>query len=308
MHEEPITAFCTRDRKDENATFTRGQKFQIILLGVPDMSEMPLPPSDAAVWDIDLFDNPASTMQALKAAGKMVWMRTGSQPIRTLMAKRIELAADKGCDAIDPDNTAKRQWLNLRNTNAIDYMRWMQKEAAKYDMMIGLKNSLEIVSDLTPIIDFAVNEQCAQLSECNTYSQFLAVDKPVFHIEYPMPLNAQAATGLSCIGVGISGMSTILKDFQLNGITYYCDGSYADTPTLGVSSPILSMKIRTTPSPSRTSSTQKPPTSTPGNGGGGGCKQKHWDQCGGNDWKGCAACESPYTCKGVSPPYYYQCL
>jgi hypothetical protein len=126
--------------QDVNATFIRGQKFQIILLGVPDMSKMPLPPTDAPVWDIDLFDNPASTMNALKAAGKIVicyfsagtaedwrddygsfaasdlgkvlpewpnekWIRIGSQPIRNIMAKRIKLAADKGCDAIDPDNT-----------------------------------------------------------------------------------------------------------------------------------------------------------------------------------------------------------
>jgi hypothetical protein len=124
----------------QDVVFTRGQKFQIVLLGVPDMSKIPLPPTDAPVWDIDLFDNPASTMKALKAAGKIVicyfsagtaedwrddyrsfatadmgkvlpewpnekWIRIGSQSIRTIMAKRIKLAADKGCDAIDPDNT-----------------------------------------------------------------------------------------------------------------------------------------------------------------------------------------------------------
>lgn len=130
----------------QNVTFTRGQKFQIILLGVPDMSKMPLPPTDAPVWDIDLFDNPASTMKGLKAAGKIVicyfsagtaedwrddyrdfaaadlgkvlpewpnekWIRTGSQVIRNIMSKRIKLAADKGCDAIDPDNTGMLETL-----------------------------------------------------------------------------------------------------------------------------------------------------------------------------------------------------
>lgn len=131
----------------QNVTFTRGQKFQIILLGVPDMSKMPLPPTDALVWDIDLFDNPASTISTLKAAGKIVicyfsagtaedwrddyrefsaadlgkvlpewpnekWVRTGSQSIRNIMTKRIRLAADKGCDAIDPDNTGTSERLS----------------------------------------------------------------------------------------------------------------------------------------------------------------------------------------------------
>jgi hypothetical protein len=124
----------------QDAAFIGGQKFQIILLGIPDMSKMPLAPTDAAVWDIDLFDNPASAIKTLKAAGKIVicyfsagtaedwrddyrdfaaadlgkvlpqwpnekWVRMTSQSIRNIMAKRIKLAADKGCDAIDPDNT-----------------------------------------------------------------------------------------------------------------------------------------------------------------------------------------------------------
>jgi hypothetical protein len=210
--------------------------------------------------------------------------------------------------------------LNLRNTDAIDYMRWMQKEAAQYGMKIGLKNSLDIVNDLASIMDFAVNEQCAQLGECRTYDRFLGLNKPVFHIEYPNPLNAGAANGISCTSLGVNGTSTILKNLQLDGITYYCDGSYVNTPTLGGTSPPrpsrpppvprpsssrpgpsprpsssrpvpqLSTTRRPSPTPVRPSSTQRPPTSTPG-GGGGGCRSKHWDQCGGNDWKGCTVCE-----------------
>ncbi|KAF8747299.1 Carbohydrate-binding module family 1 protein [Rhizoctonia solani] len=33
-----------------------------------------------------------------------------------------------------------------------------------------------------------------------------------------------------------------------------------------------------------------------------------WGQCGGTGYNGPTACISPYTCKAVSPPYYYQCL
>lgn len=198
-------------------------------------------------------------------------------------------------------------------------------------MKIGLKNSLDILNDLTADMDFAVNEQCAALGECQAYANFIATGKPVFQIEYPTPLNAQAVNGVSCKGPGVAGLSTILKDLQLNGIAYYCDGSYVNTPTLGGASPPRpspspkpssprptptprpssptpprpsstprpsptprpSTTLRPTPtpspSPSRTSSTQRP-TSTPG-GGGGTCRQKHWDQCGGNDWKGCTVCE-----------------
>lgn len=198
-------------------------------------------------------------------------------------------------------------------------MRWMKQEAAKYNMKIGLKNSLDIVNDLSSIMDFAVNEQCAALGECRVYDRFLALNKPVFHIEYPTPLNDAAAKGLWCTSAGVNGTSTILKNLQLDGDTYYCDGSHVNTPTLGGTSPPRPSRSPIIPRPSSsrpvtgpssssrpvpprpstttirtsqrpTSSTRPPPTSTPG-GGNGGCRSKHWDQCGGNDWKGCTVCE-----------------
>lgn len=106
---------------------------------------MPIAPTDAPVWDVDLFDTDASSIKALQAAGKIVicyfsagtvedwrddakdfpaadvgkvlpewpdekWIRVGSQKIRDIMAKRIKTAGDKGCDAIDPDNTGTSCW------------------------------------------------------------------------------------------------------------------------------------------------------------------------------------------------------
>lgn len=119
--------------------FVKGQKWQIILTGTPDMSKTPLVPTDAPVWDVDLFDSDTATIKALQALGKIVicyfsagtredwradandfpagdvgkvlpewpnekWIRTGSTKVRDIMAKRIKTAGDKGCDAIDPDN------------------------------------------------------------------------------------------------------------------------------------------------------------------------------------------------------------
>ncbi|KAF2707464.1 carbohydrate-binding module family 1 protein [Pleomassaria siparia CBS 279.74] len=340
--------------KTRDVTFLRGQKWQIILTGIPDISKSPLPPMDAPVWDIDLLDNNVATITALKASGKIVicyfsagtwedwrddagtfpmtdlgkvlpewpnekWIRTGSSKIREIMAKRIKIGAEKGCDAIDPDNTGtfpqqNDNGLNLKNTDLVDYMKWLQKEAAKYGMKIGLKNSLDIIPTVSPYVDFAVNEQCAQLNECNVYDAFLASNKPVFHIEYPTPLTPAQANTTLCTGTGTDGMSTVLKPMILDGTVIYCDGSIVNTPTNGTTNPTRPPRPPTTPRPTPTTRPGSPPvktssakpTSTPGNGG--GCKQKHWDQCGGNNWKGCTLCESPYTCKGVSPPYYYQCL
>ncbi|KAI1507994.1 Glyco-hydro-114 domain containing protein [Pyrenophora tritici-repentis] len=260
----------------QNATFTRGQKFQIILLGVPDVSKMPLPPTDAPVWDVDLFDTPVTTISALKKAGKTVicyfsagtaenwrddyggfaaadlgkvlpewsnekWVKTGSQGIRNIMAKRIKLAADKGCDAIDPDNTDGYQnesGLSLTPADAISYLTFLAATATTHSLSIGLKNSLSILPSVSPLIDFAVNEQCFQLGECTAYTTFLASNKPVFNIEYPQPLNAASVQGSACRNPVVDGMSTVLKDLTLDGRTVYCDGGgvVVDTPTVGGSS------------------------------------------------------------------------
>ncbi|QRV97539.1 beta-1,4-D-glucan cellobiohydrolase [Ceratobasidium sp. AG-Ba] len=50
--------------------------------------------------------------------------------------------------------------------------------------------------------------------------------------------------------------------------------------------------------------TSAAPTTTSTSGG----TAAHYAQCGGTGYNGPTVCESPYTCKAVSPPYYYQCL
>ena len=121
------------------ANFPIGQKFQIVLNGVPDTGKV-LQPADAVVWDVDAEDTTAETITALHAMGKTVicyfsagtyenwrpdakqfppgdlgmtlaewpnekWIRLGSTGVRNIMKARISRAAKKGCDAIDPDNT-----------------------------------------------------------------------------------------------------------------------------------------------------------------------------------------------------------
>jgi hypothetical protein len=94
---------------------------------------------DVEIFDIDLFENPKATVDALHRLGKKAiayfsagsyepgrpdsqdfnsndlgkkmdgwpkekWVDIRSVHVRTIMSKRIELAAQKGFDAIDPDN------------------------------------------------------------------------------------------------------------------------------------------------------------------------------------------------------------
>ena len=56
-------------------------------------------------WRSDAKDFPAGDVgKVLPEWPNERWIRSGSTKVRDIMAKRIKLAGDKGCDAIDPDN------------------------------------------------------------------------------------------------------------------------------------------------------------------------------------------------------------
>jgi hypothetical protein len=117
-----------------------GQSYQIILHGVLDVSSSIVPNVD--IFDIDLFYHSADTIKTLHNQGKKVicyfsagtcedwrpdwsdfkasdkgsclpewsgesWLDIRSDNVWQIMQKRIQLAGQKGCDGIDPDNMGK---------------------------------------------------------------------------------------------------------------------------------------------------------------------------------------------------------
>jgi len=164
------------------------------------------------------------------------------------MADRIQLAARKGCDAIDADNidgytTLLGGGIGLTKLDSINMVTFLASTASKYGLASGLKNALEIMPLVQELVQFAVNEQCAAKLECNKYTLFR---KPVYHIEYPLgrlpgSLPSNLLSGFSntmtrllfCPENGISQQQfhTVLKAKKLDGAVSYCDGQYAVSPT-----------------------------------------------------------------------------
>ena len=101
-------------------------------------------------------------------------------------------------------------------------------------MAIGLKNALSIIEDVVDVVDFAVNEECVDWTECSEMQPFIDAGKPVFHIEYPE--GAGSDSGLSsdeleeyCNARGTNVLSTVIKNYTLDGWVQYCDGSVDST-------------------------------------------------------------------------------
>ncbi|KAJ5352172.1 CAZyme family [Penicillium brevicompactum] len=194
-----------------------GVKWQIQLIDAVEDTTV-----DADIWDIDLFDNTAETITTLKNKGHKVicyfsagtyedwrsdvskfdtadfgsnldewpgerWLNIKSTSVRSIMSARLDLAKEKGCDGVDPDNIdayGNENGLSLTEADSIDFLTFLASESHSRGMSIGLKNGGDIIGSVIDKMQWSVNEQCAEYNECDVYAAFTEVNKPVFHIEY----------------------------------------------------------------------------------------------------------------------------
>jgi len=240
---------------DTNSTYwkpTSGVSWQIELLYAFNDTSL-----DVEVFDIDLFDNTASTISALHHMGRKVicyfsagsyedfrpdsssfsssdygkelqgwpgeyWLNTNSGNVRKIMMARLDLAVSKGCDGVDPDNIDGYDnvtGLKLTRATAIDYLSFLAREAHQRQLSIGLKNGGSIVNQTIDMMEWQVNEECEKYEECDLFQPFIAAGKPVFHIEYPTSTTKASSI---CNDTTTSGFSTILKKLDLDNWVQTC--------------------------------------------------------------------------------------
>ncbi|PLN82267.1 putative endo alpha-1,4 polygalactosaminidase [Aspergillus taichungensis] len=222
---------------------------------------------DADVYDIDLFTNPKSTIDELHDQGRKVicyfsagsyenwrpdkgdfaakdlgavmdgwpdekWVNVSGKSVRDVMSKRLDMAAEKGCDGVDPDNVDgydNKNGVGLTKAQAADFVNWLADEAHARGMSVGLKNAAAIIPAVIDNMQWSVNEQCAQYDECDTYAAFVENDKPVFHIEYPKGDTtnnnvrvSQTKVDEACDFQDSGNFSTVIKNMNLDDWIQRC--------------------------------------------------------------------------------------
>ncbi len=103
--------------------------------------------------------------------------------LRPILAARMDMCAEKGFDAVDPDL---------------------------------LKNDLDQIPAPVDDFDFAVNEKCAEFDECAKLAPFVASGKAVLHAEYAL------STGEFCDMSRRLGLSSIRKRLDLDAWRRTC--------------------------------------------------------------------------------------
>ncbi len=137
-----------------------------------------------------------------------------------IMISRLDLAKEKGCDGVDPDNVngfVNDTGFSLSHEDQLKYNRFLAEAAHTRWLSIGLKNDYEQAAVLEPYFDWALSEQCFYYAECELLLPFIKAGKPVFNIEYE--LNVDEFCGESA-GMGIN---SIRKNLELDEVLETCD-------------------------------------------------------------------------------------
>ena len=177
---------------------------------------------DADVYDVDLFDVPQAVIDLLQTEGRHVicyfsagsseewrvddalfpetvrgepldgwegerWLDVRAPEVLDVMLARLDLAAEKGCNGVEPDNVAgydDTTGFDFTEDDQIAYNRAIADAAHERGLAVALKNAPDLIPALIDRYDFSVSEQCHEYDECEAYTAFVDAGKPVFNAEY----------------------------------------------------------------------------------------------------------------------------
>jgi hypothetical protein len=233
-----------------------GTSWQWQLTGLPvDQS------FDVDVYDIDLFDNDASTVAALHAQGRIVlcYISVGSwedwRPdadqfpsevlgndyegwpgerwldirqidlLAPIMRARLDQCQVKGFDGIEPDNVdsyTNDTGFPLAYQDQLAYNIWLAGEAHARGLSIGLKNDGDQAADLESHFDWAMTEDCFADEWCEEMAPFTDAGKAVFAAEYTDQLTTNQFINQVCPQAKALNLDVILKDRDLDAWRLAC--------------------------------------------------------------------------------------
>jgi endo-alpha-1,4-polygalactosaminidase (GH114 family) len=226
------------------------------------LTELPIDQSfDVDVYDIELFDNDASTVAALHAQGRQVvcYVSVGSwenwRPdadqfppsvigndyegwpdekwldirhidlLAPIMRARFDQCQAKGFDGIEPDNIdayTNDTGFPLTYQDQLNYNIWLANEAHARGLSIGLKNDEGQVGDLLPYFDWALTEDCFADEWCAEMEPFIAAGKAVFAVEYTDQFTTNQFLNQVCPQAVTMNFNAILKNRDLDAWRQAC--------------------------------------------------------------------------------------
>ncbi len=194
--------------------------------------------------DIDSF-NPADLGNVLDGWPDEQWLDIRSDDVLEVMKTRLDLAVQKGCDGVEPDNVdgyINNSGFPLTSEDQLVFNRALAEEAHSRNLSVGLKNDLDQIDALVGDFDFSVNEQCFEFDECSSLNPFIAAGKPVLNAEYlDLYATDPDARSALCADANQAGLSTLVLPLALDDsfrFSCYPGNFQIDT---GISSPLTGL-------------------------------------------------------------------
>lgn len=232
-------------------------RWQLQLQGTPQLT------NGVALYELDLFDTPDSTIRAIHSRGARLlcyfsagtletwrgdastvpdsargaavdgwpneyWLDIRATAVRDLIRRRLDRAQARGCDGVDPDNVdgyLQSTGFSLTASDQLDFNRFLAREAHARGLTVALKNNLNQVAALVGDFDLAINEQCHAYQECSLLQPFVRAGKAVLNIEYADKFVQNAASRQQlCDEAEQGGLNTQVLTTALDGtIRLRCD-------------------------------------------------------------------------------------
>ena len=209
------------------------------------------PAANPTVYDIDGFDNSATTVAALRNAGDHVicyievgaaenyrtdysefptadlgrsmpgysaerYININDPAVVSIIEARISMCAAKGFNAVEPDiddSYTDDTGFAISKAENIAYDRTLAAYAHGLGLSWGLKNGDDstFASALEPTSDFVIDEQCHQYNTCGAFTSYVAAGKAVLEVEYNL------AASSFCPAANAANEDAMLMNVNLKG-------------------------------------------------------------------------------------------
>lgn len=140
--------------------------------------------------------------------------------LKPIIESRLDLAIEKNCDGVDPDNVDGYQndtGFSITATDQVVYNIFLSTQAHSRGLLIGLKNDLDQIPELVQFFDWILNEECFSQEECHHLVPFILAGKPVFVVEYDLTPEE------FCFKANELGINALRKKMELDAYRFSCN-------------------------------------------------------------------------------------
>jgi hypothetical protein len=174
----PAIVICHVDTGAVRLTDPDASKFPGFAANPPDMPTVPAMGSVIG-WSIG---DPNLRLLDIREASR--------DAFASLIWKRLDLAAQLGCDGVMPDHNdvaAYESGFDVMGTDSLSWYLEVAKQAHARALSVGMKDGTQLIDPTTtvPAFDWLVIQGCGENHDCDTYAQpFETVGKDTLDIDY----------------------------------------------------------------------------------------------------------------------------